>query len=161
MSHHCLIAATILPLLLAIPEQTSAQPKPTPAPSKKQENNPHLEALGGMSAGNVYLSYAYVTAIEAGFTQRTYKAKRVRAMMDEVSDMIANLTRYLKMVSETNVAPAEKLTLQENLKLLGLVARQARALKDYAGTGIKEHKVRYDAAKAAAWPRIKKLLNIP
>lgn len=130
-------------------------------PPAGTQHDAFLAGLGATIAAQMYTSHAYVGVVADAFVKEVYTSRQTRAMMDEVSGMMKNVTGFLVKARDANISPADKAYLNQSIDILGLLQEQAEALKRFAGTAAEADKQRYLASRQQAWTRIKAALNLP
>ncbi len=130
-----------------------------PAPANAQAANPYLEAIGALMAAQLYTAFTYIGVTADAYAKGVYKAKQVRAMMNEAEGMLNNVAGVLAKVQATNIVPADKAAIAEGVAIIGLLRAEAKALTRFAGTAAPADGQAYDTARKQAWARIRKLLG--
>jgi hypothetical protein len=125
-----------------------------------QSPDPRLEALGALSAAQVYTSFRYIDTMAHSLSAGAYKPKEAAAFMDEVAGMTANVATFIKKVARTNITDADKKYFAETTNILELLREQAMAASRRAQADTKETRAVYAKARTASWTRIKALLNL-
>ena len=130
------------------------------ATAAAQTPDPRLEALGALTAAQLYTTWRYLDAADSAMGSKKYSAKQVESLMAEASAMTQNVSTFVSRLAKTNITDADKRYFKEAAVILGLLEDQANALKARALVDNKASQAAYAKASQAAWARIKSLLNL-
>jgi hypothetical protein len=126
-----------------------------------EKNDPNLEAIGALTAAQLYTTYLYIGVTGDAYAKGVYKSKQVRAMMNEVDQLLNNVASYLKKVGAQPITEADRGYLKGAMNALDLLRAQAKSLVRYAGTGAKPDATVFEDTRKAAYAEIAKLLGLP
>lgn len=123
------------------------------------ETAPRLEAIGSLAAAHVYTSYGFIAVTADAVTAGTVTEKQVVDLMNDVTNMIDINVTALRKVHD-GVSNADQLFLNDLLLVYKLIRQEATALVTYTKSNKPEDGEAFEAARTAAWPKVKQLLGI-
>jgi hypothetical protein len=124
------------------------------------ELDDRLVCIGALAASHVYTTYGYVGGVADGYASETYDGEKVRDLMREVVNLGDTNVRLLKKVREGNIVEGDKRVVDEIIAVYGLLKQEAESLAAYAQSDDQADLDAFEAARKAAWPKIKALLGI-
>lgn len=139
------------------PEPAAEQPAPkAPRPVKERL----LEALGGMSAAQIYQGYLNIGLLADGVESEAYTKAEAEQMLATVGNLIDLLDRQLERVADVGLDPDDHKSLKRIQQLTVMLRRQASALRGYWSSGEAEQIARYHEARESTWNDLSDLLGL-
>jgi NACalpha-BTF3-like transcription factor len=138
----------------------AATPAATPA---AKVDDPWLVAIGVLAGQNIYVTYAYIGSVADGYARNYYDAAQVQELMKETISLTDVAIEHLDGVQKTKIVDADKQAIARVAEVMGLLKQEAQALSDYAQSQSQDEEAleAYEAARTAAWPKIKQALRLP
>lgn len=136
-------------------------PQPQPDPAKSGEASIQsvrlLEALGGLTAVNLYQTYLSIGLLADGTESDVYSTPEAKQLMTTLMSFVETMDRQLARVAEQDLKPEDKKLLDRARQIAALYRVQAKELTAYWDTGDKEHTARFHKAREDAWLGLKDL----
>jgi hypothetical protein len=147
---------------------TTANSGSTPAaagnavtPPAAKVDDPWLVAIGVLAGQNIYVTYAYIGSVADGYARNYYDAAQVQELMKETISLTDVAIEHLDGVQKTKIVDADKQAIARVADVMGLLKQEAQALSDYTQSQDEQDLKAYEAARTAAWPKIKEALRLP
>lgn len=143
------------------PDSSSTPPESRPDPVKAGEAGVQsirlLEALGGLTAVNLYQTYLSIGLLADGAESDVYSTPEAKQLMTTLMSFVETMDRQLARVGEQDLKPEDKKLLDRARQIAALYRVQAKELIAYWDTGDKEHTARFHKAREDAWLGLKDL----
>jgi hypothetical protein len=159
-----MVASLRIPLFLALFASLSGFPLASRAEGEKKaeegKTDERLVCIGALSGAHIYTTYGYIGTVADGYAHDVYKAEKVQELMKEVVGLSEVSMKQLKAVRDGNIVDVDKKVIDDVSEVYGLLQKEAKALSDYTKSKDKDDLAKFEAARTAAWPKIKGVLGI-
>jgi hypothetical protein len=145
---------TVRPVVPKATERADPKPADPPAPNERL-----MEALGGLTAGQVYQAYLNIGLLADAWEKDVYPEEDAYKMLATVARLIEAVDGQLAGLADGEMKPDDRKALARSRELLALLRTQAKELESYWKTGEKEHADKFHKARETAWSGIKELLG--
>ena len=122
--------------------------------------DPRLEALGALTAAQLYTTWRYLEAADSALGSPKFPRQKVESLMSEADAMTENVARFVTRLTKAELEEADRAYFREAAAILVLLGAQAKALRARAAADSQASKATYDRASTASWARLKSLLNL-
>ena len=150
---------------LTFDAQTAAAPPmkqsaPTSTATEPASRGVTLEALGGLSAANLYQSYLTVGLLADGMQNNAFTVDGATNTLKIVTSCIALVDTKLARLDRLNLEPDDLASLRQIKAVTALMRIQTQALEMYWSTGKADHAEAYQRARKATWTGLSKILGV-
>lgn len=118
------------------------------------------QAVGLLSASQVYQAYLNVGFIADGKAAGYYAEKDAQQILDSVFNLLAASDKHLEKIGNLEITKADREGLTEIRRLSNLVRQQGTELQAFWKTGDKVRGARYEKLRQESWLGISKLLSL-
>jgi hypothetical protein len=146
-----------LPAAATPPMRQNAPPITATEPASRGVT---LEALGGLSAANLYQSYLTIGLLADGVRNKAFTADGAANTLKIVTSCIALVDTKLARLDRLNLEPDDLASLRQIKAVIALMRIQTQALELYWSTGKADHAEAYQRARKATWAGLSKVLGI-
>jgi glutamine synthetase type III len=136
----------------------AAQDKKEP-PSDKEARDQLLEAVGVLSAAQLYQGYLNIGFVADGKAEGTYEEKDAKQILGAVLSLLDTLDKQLEKVGKLDLDKADREGVDQIRKLSGQLRDQGKELQAFWATGSKERAAAYEKIRKESWAGISKLLG--
>lgn len=140
-------------------EKTAAEEKKAVDPAKR-ERLQFLEAVGALSAGQLYQTYLTIGLLADGVAGGTYEEKDARPILQTALALLELQDKHLVRIGKLDLTRTDRDALNKLRKLGTLLRQQVEELDALWKTGNKEHGAKYEKARQEAWSGISNLLGL-
>jgi hypothetical protein len=121
-----------------------------------------LGALGALSAGYMYNTYAAIGAICDGFIADTYSQDAADEMLDNQKKLSDNLAKQLTDLIEKNVwlEKNDQDFMRASLLIIKGLKNQAQYFQDYMKNKSDQRKDKFEDQRKENWKQISKLMGL-
>src|SRR5262249_6110306 len=120
----------------------------------------NLEALGGLSAANLYQSYLTMGLLADGVESKAFTVEGAVNTLKLVTSCIALVETKLARLDRLNLEPDDIASLRQIKAVIALMRIQTQALQTYWSTGKAEHGEAYQRARKVSWAGLSKVLGV-
>lgn len=146
---------------LAIVPPPAKQPSPAPSTATDVATKDlTLEAMGGLSAANLYQSYLAIGLLADGVEHKAFTTEGAANTLKIVGSCIALVDAKLAKLEKLKLEPDDVASLQQIKTITALMRIQTQALETYWATGKAEHGEAYQRARKATWTGLSKVLGV-
>jgi hypothetical protein len=120
-----------------------------------------LNTLGYTTGQSVLLTHMAVGTLADAFVAKTYKSGEATDVVTTYIRITTGMKEQMrKLLDADTLAPADSKFVSNTVDVLDSVLDEARALKDFVGSGDSTDAAAYDKARKKALKEIKTLLNM-
>jgi len=121
-----------------------------------------LGAMGGLSAGFMYNTYAAIGAICDGYVGGTYEQANAEELLDNQKKLTENLLKLLDELLEKNYLPDQndKDFMRSTISVIKGLQSQAQYFLDYIKNKTDQRKDKYESQRKENWKQISKLMGL-
>jgi hypothetical protein len=142
----------------------SPPPRPVLSPPTRPAETPHsdtaLEAMGGLSAANLYQSYLTIGLLADGVQNKAFTIEGATTTLKIVASCLTLVDDNLAKLDQRNLDAQDVASLRQIKAVAALMRIQAQALETYWSTGKAEHGEAYRKARTATWTGLSKVLGM-
>jgi hypothetical protein len=145
--------------LVPSPPPRPALTPPTPV-AEPPQNDTALEAMGGLSAANLYQSYLTIGLLADGVQNKAFTIAGATNTLKIVVSCLTLVEDNLTKLDHRNLDAEDVASLRQIKAVTALLRIQAQALETYWSTGKAEHGEAYQNARKATWTGLSKVLGV-
>ncbi len=145
------------PPLAALPPAKPAQSASRPEPANRDAT---LEAMGGLSAANLYQSYLAVGLLADGVQHKAFTVDGAANTLKIIGNCLTLVESKLAALDRRNLDPDDIASLQQIETVTALMRIQTQALDTYWKTGKAAHGEAYQRSRRATWAALSKVLGL-
>lgn len=146
--------------LLCMFASVAGAEEPSKSEAVGKEREQMLQAIGALSAAQLYQAYLNVCMLADGRAAGTYSAEESQAIMATVISVLATVDRQLIAIGKLDLDKADRAKLKEIRDIAALIHKQSLALQAYWKTGGQKEAAVYDKYHAEAWQKLSSLLGL-
>jgi hypothetical protein len=119
-----------------------------------------LEAMGGLSAANLYQSYLTIGLLADGVASKAFTVEGAANTLKIVASCLTLVDNKLAKLDKMSLDPDDHASLQQIKAVTALMRIQTHALETFWATGKTEHGDAYQRARKATWTGLSKVLGV-
>ncbi len=150
----CLRSSAARPPALQAPAAEASHPA---LPGEGRDDA--LEALGSLTAANLYQSYLNIGLLADARESDVYTAAEAEKLLDSVTRLLDSVDRQLERTVGGNLKSEDREAVQQTRRLGAQLRSQAGELRAYWRTGKKEHAEQFQQARRESWTEIRELMG--
>lgn len=162
------VAPPLPPPLLPPKSISVANATPAPLPTKiaglpaipttsADRSAPFLEAIGALSAAQLYQSYLNIGFLADAVELDSYTEAEADKLLQAVQDMLAMVDQQLARLDQLDLSPDDQRSLSRLRTIRVTLRTQARTLQSYWANGDPEQLNRYHEARDQAWALLREM----
>lgn len=139
----------------------SAPAYPLEGGGAKHGNNAAMEAVGGLGASNLYLTYLSMGSVYDNYIAGVYDSQTSRSLVLSLQELINASVQHLERVREaSSLSEQDKAFLTSMIETYGMLQKQSAFFLRYIKTGAAKEQEKFQQERVAAWEKISSILGI-
>lgn len=123
--------------------------------------NAAIQAVGGLAASNIYLTYLSMGSVYDNYTTGVYDSQTSRNLVLSLQELIDASVRHIENVRENEVlSQQDEEFLTSMIEAYGLLQKQSAFFLRYIKTGAAKERENFQKERTAAWKKISDILGI-
>jgi hypothetical protein len=119
-----------------------------------------LDAMGGLSAANLYQSYLTIGLLADGVETKAFTRDGATKTLQIVNGCLELVDTKLAKLDKANLEPGDRSSLKQIKAVTALLRVQSQALEAYWTSGKMEQFEAFQRARKASWTGLSKVLGI-
>lgn len=125
------------------------------------EGDSALQAVGGLGASNLYLTYISIGSVYDNYVANVYDSQTSRNLVLSLQALITTSVEHIERVREVSALSSDdEEFLTAVIEIYGLLDKQSAFFLRYIKTGAAKEREKFQKERAVAWEKISRLLGI-